>query len=245
MIRVYRGLVKIDQSLLEQLPYALRRIFEHEGKLDLKKFEELKGEVTNLANNLTYENFLKYVEKVRPLLQPDEKIHLDQDLEKIEKRVILGNPISEIITQLQFLHARGSSHSGVSPFVSATTDPHEAARYGNLVMVLDVPVSLVSQIARPRHGEVMLRGMIDQKYITACLTKYDKPFLKDQKLYNGVDKALDVLSEHDKTPILSKEESLKVRKEQFNEESSNRKEQYRKDLEFALNRRKKAEVEAK
>ncbi len=237
MIRVYRGLVKCDRSILEQLPFALRKIVEHSGDFNLKKLQELKEEVTELANNLTYEKFLKYVERVRPLLQPDEKIHLDNDLAKIEKRVILGNPISEIITQLQFLHARGSSRSGVSPFVSATTDPHEAARYGNVVAVLDVPVSMVSQIAGPRHGEVMLRGVVDQKHVTAYLTKYDKPFSKDEKLYNGVDKALEVLAEHDKNPIFAEKESLAVRKKQFIGEKAKRKKQYEKDLEFVLTQR--------
>jgi hypothetical protein len=238
LIRVYRGLVKSDESILEQLPYALRKIDTNSDKFDQKKFEELKIAVTNLAINLSYASFLKYVEAVRPLLQSDETVHLDQDLKKIEDRVILGNPISEIITQVQFLHVRGSSHSAVSPFVSATTDPHEAAKYGNLVMVLDLPVSLVSQIAGPRHGEVMLRGVIEQKYITACLTKYDKPFSVGEKLNNGIDKALAVLAEHDDTQIYSEKEALAIRKKQHNKELSGRKKQYENDLAFVLSHRK-------
>jgi hypothetical protein len=240
MIRVYRGLVKSDESILEQLPYALRKIDPKSDKFDQEKFEELKHAVTNLATNLSYESFLKYVEAVRPLLQSEEIMHLEQDLKKIEDRVILGNPISEIITQLQFLHARGSSHSAVSPFVSATTDPYEAAKFGNLVMVLDLPVSLVSQIAGPRHGEVMLRGVIDQKYITACLTKYDKPFPLGEKLNYGIDKALVVLAEHDDTTIYSEKETLAIRKKQHREELSGRKKQYEKDLAFVLSHRKES-----
>lgn len=239
MMRVYRGLVKSDDSILEQLPYALRRIAEYGDKPDVEKFEELKKEVSDLANNLSYENFLKYVEKVRPLLHTDEVKYLDEDLKKIEERIHKGQDICDLITLLQVLHAMGSWRGGVSPFVSATTDPYEAARYGNLVTVLDVPAALVSQIAEPSHGEVMLRGFIDKKYITAYLTKYDKPIPTVAKINSGLDKALEVLSQTDHTPVFSDNEVLTIRKEQFKKELSERDEQYKNDLAFILNRRKR------
>lgn len=239
-VRVYSGMVNSDESILELLPYALRKIKTKSDKFDQERFNELKRTVANLAINLSYESFLKYVEAVRPLLPYEETMHLDQDLKKIKERVLLGNPISEIIKQLHFFHSRGSSHSAFSPFVSATTDPYEAAKSGNLVMVLDLPVSLVSQIEGSRHGKVLLRGVIEQKYITACLTKYAKPFPQGEKLNYGIDRALEVLAEHDDTPVFSTKEVLAIRKKQHNEELAGIRKQYKKDLDLVLSHRKSA-----
>lgn len=168
LVRIFRGINHLDSSLLEQVPYAMRK---ESGTGKPVNLEEVRGEVETLAKNPTYENLLAYSEKVRPYLSSEEVARLDDDVTSVEEEILEGTSTRKSLLYKQIGHNGGWGDSGATPYISASFDPYEAVGYGNEgLMVLDVPLSEVEDFS-PDGKEVGIKGALDKKYITAVIPR--------------------------------------------------------------------------
>lgn len=169
-LRVYRGINHLDESMLAQIPYALRT--EHESGKPIA-LGSVRSEVERLAEEPTYEHLANYVDKVRPLLSEKEQARLDADLDTIERWVLeLGHSVRKALMYRQIVHNGGWGTSGTAPYLSASTDFAHAAGYGSKhgggVLVLDVPLSKLEDFDGADE-ELCIKGVLDPSYITAIV----------------------------------------------------------------------------
>ncbi len=173
-IRLYRGINHLDESLLDQIPYAMRSQNVKNGRLDKPtKLEAVRHEVNVLTHEPSYENLVAYVQKVRPLLRPEEQSRLDAELEEIEQAVLGGVTMRKELVFNQIKHLGGISGAewGITPYLSATTDPFEASGYGQEgVVVIDIPLSEIEDFGA-MGTEVAIKGSLDPKYISGILPR--------------------------------------------------------------------------
>lgn len=164
-VRLYRGINHLDGSVLEQLPYALR-VKDAEGNITAA--EDLRQDVTQLAENPTYENLKNYVDKMRPRLTDQELDTFNYELTQIQDGILSGYSARQELVFGQIKHGGGVGETGITPYVSATIDPYEAAKYGNEgLMIIDLPLSQFEAMNR----EVSIKGILDSKYITAIVSR--------------------------------------------------------------------------
>lgn len=189
MVRVYRGIGKLDASVLQQIPYAMRTVDEAGT---LSTLEHVRQEVETLAKQPTYENLIAYVNKVRPSLSPAEVARFEHDLDGIEDGILKGNSTRKELVFRQIGHNGGFGDSGITPYISISFDPYEAIGYGEGgLLVIDVPLSKIEDF-RADAKEASIKGTIDPKYITAILPRKRMKVTekKDsaQQLYNALRK---------------------------------------------------------
>lgn len=170
-VRVYRGVNKLDASLLSQIPYAMRA----EDSLDKAvTLENVRNEVDVLAHESTYKNLLAYVAKARPQLNERDAQSLEKDLREIEDHVLKGFSVRIELIYKQIEHLGGHPiDRGISPYVSAAWTPAEALGYTSnrgAVMVLDLPISEIEDL-RSDSAETYIKGALDPRYITAILVR--------------------------------------------------------------------------
>jgi hypothetical protein len=235
MARIYRGINHLDSSVLEQIPYAMR-IENGTGKpMALKN---VRQEVDTLAKNPTYENLLAYADKVRQNLSPDEVRRMDDDLSRIENGILDGYSTRKELIFKQIEHGGGWGESGITPYVSASFDPYEAAGYGNEgLIVIDVPLSELEDF-RADGSEVNIKGALDKKYITAILPRKRGEAKDDkEKINQQVYQALQKVYEYAEVPLYSNEEMLPEREKKLTEEAESDKEQQKKDADKVREKR--------
>lgn len=172
LVRIFRGINHLDGSLLEQVPYAMRKESETGKPI---KLEEVRSEVETLAKDPTYENLLVYLEKVRQYLSPQEVARMDDEVTGVEEDILKGMSTRRSLLYKQILHAGGLyAESGVTPYISASYDPYEAVGYGGAgLMVLDVPLSEIEEF-RPDGKEIGIKGSLNKKYVTAVIPRQIK-----------------------------------------------------------------------
>lgn len=229
MVRIYRGINHLDGSVLEQIPYAMRT--EH-GTGKPMVLEQVRQEVDALAKNPTYENLLAYVDKVRQNLSPDEARRMDDDLIRIENGILEGHSTRNELIFKQIEHGGGWGDSGITPYISASFDPYEAAGYGNEgLMVIDVPLSEIEDFGTD-SSEVNVKGALDKKYITAILPRKRGEAKDDQeKINQQIYQALQKVYESTEVPLFGDEEMHFEREKKIAEEIESDKEQQKKDVE--------------
>lgn len=235
MARLYRGINHLDASVLEQIPYAMRT---ENGTGKPITLENVRQEVDALAKNPTYENLLAYTDKVRPHLSQDEARRLDEDLSRIEDGILDGHSTRKELMFKQIEHGGGWGESGVTPYVSASFDPYEAAEYGNEgLMVIDVPLSEIEDF-RADATEANIKGALDKKYITAILPR-KRGEAKDDKgeIDRQVYQALQKVYESAEIPLYGDEEMRSAREKKIAEETESDKEQQKKDVERVRQKR--------
>lgn len=244
MVRLYRGLNLRDKkdsssSVMNQIPYALRSVDTHGNMTEMKDADQ---EVKNLAENPTYENLIAYANKARPLLKdPYDIEQLDRHVKMIEDSLLDGYSVRQSQIQNQFAYAGGSPFHAPTPYISAAPNVEGAIGYGyEALMVIDIPLSEIDEYRtltdRP-FAETMIKGKLDQKYISAILSRansqnYDKDSSEEiaKDAVSKVDSAI-------KVPHLEGEEFKNEFDEQVLERASQDEIQKEKDIELIVEKR--------
>ena len=211
-IRVFRGISNLDSSLLEQVPYA-SRIVDESGEPTIAK--EVKHEVYYLAENPTYENLVAYIKKITPYQSKKAIWEMQEELRDIEDGILMGRSLRQELATHQFRHGgRSYRETGVSPYISASFNPAEAARWSrDGVMVLDIPIEKIEEVT---SDEVGIKGELDKKYITAILihsARIGNPWSKEEEEKN-IESAVPELSRFINVPLHSPEETTAIREKQ-------------------------------
>lgn len=234
LVRLYRGVGHLDTSVLEQIPYAMRT---ENGTGKPTTLESVRQEVDALAKNPTYENLTAYTDKVRSNLTPDEARRFDEDLKRIEDGILDGYSTRKELTMRQIEHGGGWGESGISPYVSSSFDPYEAAGYGREgLIVMDVPLSQIEDF-RADATEANIKGALDKKYITAILPRKREGEKAKEQVNQELYRALQKVYEN-APAALYEDEELKAEREKIQAEQAELdKEQWKKDVEQVRQKR--------
>jgi hypothetical protein len=224
----------MDGSVLEQIPYATRT---ENGTGKPTTLESVRQEVDALAKNPTYENLIAYTDKVRSNLTPDEARRFDEDLKRIEYGILDGYSTRKELTMRQIEHGGGWGESGISPYVSSSFDPYEAAGYGREgLIVMDVPLSQIEDF-RADATEANIKGALDKKYITAILPRKREGEKAKEQVNQELYRALQKVYEN-APAALYEDEELKAEREKIQAEQAELdKEQWKKDVEQVRQKR--------
>lgn len=234
MARLYRGINHLDGSVLEQIPYAMR---SENGTGKPTTLESVRQEVDTLAKNPTYENLLAYTDKVRQHLSPDEARRFDEDFARIEDGILDGNSTRKELIYKQIEHGGGWGESGISPYISTSFDPYEAAGYGNEgLIIMDVPLSQIEDF-RADATEANIKGALDKKYITAILPRKRGGTKEKEQLNQEIYQALQKVYESTPANLYGDEELQAERERKLTEETESDKEQWNKDVEAVRQKR--------
>lgn len=234
MARLYRGINHLDGSVLEQIPYAMRT---ENGTGKPTTLESVRQEVDTLAKNPTYENLLAYTDKVRQHLSPDEARRFDEDFARIEDGILDGNSTRKELIFKQIEHGGGWGESGISPYISTSFDPYEAAGYGNEgLIIMDVPLSQIEDF-RADATEANIKGALDKKYITAILPRKREGTKEKEELNQEIYQALQKVYESAPANLFGDEELRTERERKLTEETESDKEQWKKDVEAVRQKR--------
>lgn len=234
MVRLYRGVNHLDASVLEQIPYAMRT---ESGTGKPTALESVRQEVDTLAKNPTYENLLAYTDKVRQYLSPKEVRRLDEDLARIEDGILRGYSTRTELVMKQIEHSGGWGESGISPYISTSFDPHEAASYGNKgLIIMDVPLSQIEGFGIGAT-EAKIKGTLDKKYITAILPRERDWTKEKEELNKEIYRALQKVYEAVPANLYGEEELRAERERKLTEETESDKEQWKKDVEAVRQKR--------
>lgn len=234
MARLYRGINHLDTSVLEQIPYAMRT---ENGTGKPTILESVRQEVDVLAKNPTYENLLAYINKVQEHLSPNEVRRFDEDLAKIEDNILNGRTTRNELVFNQIQHGGGWGESGLSPYISTSFNPYEAAGYGNEgLIIMDVPLSQIEDF-RADATEANIKGALDKKYITAILPRKREETKGKEALNQEISRALQKVYEAAPANLYSDKELRIERERKLEEEAESDKEQWEKDVEAVRQRR--------
>ena len=171
---VYRG-VNDPESILRQSPYAMR-VIGPDGNVTIN--ENLEPLVQELAQNPTYENLLKVYNSINEYYNgivndesvsgevkeriKEEKRRLTEELREIENEVLNGEPLPKILIFRQIFHNRGIMEGGLTPYLSASINPQEAANYGSYLLVLSLTPNLITAI-NTQGKEIMIKGALSKE----------------------------------------------------------------------------------
>jgi len=167
-VRVYRGVSDTRLMERDQVPYAMRTEY---GGGSIGILKDVEEEVAALAENPGYATLTAYKKKVEGKLNPAEAQRLRDDIAEIEDAILNGENARDLLVHMQIRHGGGNATSGLTPYVSATLDPREAADYGKAgVIAMDIPLSMLSESSAD-GTEVRLNGVIGSEYITAIIPR--------------------------------------------------------------------------
>lgn len=205
LTRIYRGVNHLDESILQQIPYAMRT---KDGHGEIIALEEVRHEVETLALNPTYENLITYVNKVRHLLKPAEVEQLEKDLIAIEEGILEGHSTRIELIMRQIEHCGGFGEYGISPYISASFSPHDAVTYGRAgLIIIDTPLSQIEYL-QPDSTEINIKGALTHQHITAILPRGNKGERTQTELQRAIHKVNEV------TPIKPRDQKeLLIEKE--------------------------------
>lgn len=233
MVRIYRGINHLDDSILSQIPYGMRAEI---GGGKIKAIESIRHLVENLAQNPTYENLMIYLDGVRPNLSKEENKRLDYCLDLAERRLLEDDfTMRDILLMEQIAHSGGvHADSGIAPYISASVDPNEAVKYGREgLLVIDLPLSEIEGTG----SEVSIRGALDQKYLTGIIIRNSKIRQSDELRSQELNLALKKTAESMPKNIYNDAESLVMRKEQFENNHKLDRDRQKEDINLLAQRR--------
>lgn len=176
-VRIYRGVVTADQTILRQLPYAARGRIEFTEQNETNrqtyasKIQEVPGIsdlVSEIAKNPSMESIGEYAQKMRQYFleknMSAELRHLDETLNKFALGILKGYSLENMLAIEQRSGGMYTAQYLLAPFVSATPNFEEAWNYGRGgVIVYDIPETELTGISS--NSECMMNGVIDEKYI--------------------------------------------------------------------------------
>ena len=234
LVRLYRGVGHLDASVLEQIPYAMRT---ESGTSTPKTLDHVRQEVDSLAHDPTYQNLLTYADKVRSYLKPEEVRRLDEDIKRIEDGILEGYSTRKELVMKQIEHNGGYGDSGISPYVSASYNPYEAAGYGQKgLMIIDVPLSEIEDFG-PNSTEVNIKGALNKKYITAILPRSAGAKKEREQINEDLYNALQVVFDGAPVGLYENENLKEEREKRAAEKSELDREQWEKDVAIVRQKR--------
>jgi len=242
LVRLYRGIVCLDDSLLNQVPYTMR-IENESGKPTI--IENIRQESETLANNPTYENLLTYVNKVSFSLSEKENQRMDKDLTDIEDDLLKGYSLRKSLIFGQAKHGVSWGEGGINPYISATYNPFVAACYGKRggVIVIDVPISKIEDFNADTLDEVNIKGSLDKEYITAVLPSAHlgyrgrKGISQEEIIEKEINIAIGKVNESINVPLYNDEELKRERKNKIENQIEVDKQQWGKDIKVLKGKR--------
>lgn len=175
VVRIYRGIEygdpydqvasmarMIDPNPNPDIPFSFKIVF--------KTSQELLPLVLELAENPTPENYIKYSElshklKINHFPQPVEMVDWEGNLD-------MDNFSSRLIEEHRY-SARGAFL--VSPYLGATEDLGLAVKYGDTIIVADVPIKELVYSEYTDHGEVLIKGQLKPEYIRGTIENIYNP----------------------------------------------------------------------
>jgi hypothetical protein len=228
MVRLYRGVNQMDNTLLDQTPYAMRAQGKYSRAMTV---EGMRERVASLAENPTYDNLMAYATEAQQHLNREEARRMQEDVTKIEEGILQGYSVRKELIQKQIEHHGGVSENGLTPYTSASFSAEEAAGYGNGgVMVIDVPISQIEDFSED-STEVNIKGSIGKEYITAILLRDRDKQADAEKVGGGLENALASVSKSAPIPLYDQEELTQVRQQKLAEGVALDSEQWQKDVE--------------
>ncbi len=168
LIRVYRGINKIDSAACLAAPYSMRGMDDSEKVVKIDRLEAVSEQLASVPN---YENFLKYIEVSRTVLKGADLARLKADQDRIEQAVLAGTPLRRLLIHDQTTHLGGKvTDRGISPYVSASHNIDEAISYilDGALVIMDIPVSQLENY-NSEDGETNIKGQVKSSFITAII----------------------------------------------------------------------------
>jgi hypothetical protein len=178
MVRVYRGVVSADQTILRQLPYAARGAIEVSDPnpdsrnnfliSTISEVPDVADLVNEIAKNPSMEMLLKYAEIMRAYFKEHNLTtdleYLENTLSKFAQGIIEGTSLEAMLSLEQVSGGMYTAQYLLAPYLSATPKFEEAWTYGRGgVIVYDIPESELKSLSS--RSECMMNGIIDEKYI--------------------------------------------------------------------------------
>lgn len=240
-VRVYRGINQLNETVLDQVPYALRSREKEDAEAPLTILNHARAEVDALTEHPTYENLLRYVDAVWPDLTDKEIERFAKKLEKIEDGVLSGIPLRiELVHATYEFHGGVYADTGIAPYISASTDPNEAGAYGRGgVMVIDLPVSKIDAVAVRTKGEIVIKGAIPPEYITALLPRTRGFVPQESKAEKDIARICEVIDARVQSPVLVGQKMEEVFQEICQRERAEDAAQHARDVAMIQERRAK------
>jgi len=246
-VRVFRGVNHLDTGILDIVPYSARTVRwnEHpttfeETKGRLIILEELMEVSDTLAHEPTYENLLQYTQKARPLLSATEQASLDRDLRDLEDSILKGESLRKNLAFEQVKRHGAVPAWAICPVAVASYDPMQAVGYTGtkgVLLVIDAPITEIEDLS-PESDETGLKGRLDPKYISAAVFfRRQLPHEEKSDLEGNLKDALKKVNESLQIALPSKEETEKIRREEFMKNEEWARNQQKKDLEEVAKKR--------
>lgn len=191
-VRVYRGVVSADQTILRQSPYGARGLIEYRDPSPesshnyitstIQEVPNIEEEINEMARNPSMEVILRYAEKMRKYFQENnmskELEYLEATIIKFSEAVMEGTSLEAMLALEQVSGGMYTAQYLMAPFVSATPNLGEAWTYGRGgVIVYDIPESELKNLST--RSECMINGVVDEKYISMFI--FNNPNISDAK----------------------------------------------------------------
>ena len=179
MVRVYRGVVSADQTILRQMPYAARGKIEirdsnqeqsHNYRTSvIQEVEGVEEDVARIAKSPSMSSILTYADKMRVYFKENnmsaELAHLEKSLIKFSQGVMEGYSLENMLSIEQVSGGMYTAQYLMAPYISATPNIGEAWTYGRGgVIVYDVPEAEIKNLST--SSECMISGILDEKYLS-------------------------------------------------------------------------------
>ncbi|MDD4938457.1 MAG: hypothetical protein PHX34_05650 [Candidatus Shapirobacteria bacterium] len=232
-VRVYRGVTKLDESILNQVPYAMRIDSDQKLGENIINNDEVKESVDRLGENPTYENFSNYINTVSPFLNKEQKNWYQTRLNTIEDNILEGD--FSFLSDLRIDHYSFASHVGMgaySPYISMALTPETATMFTSHgsdlggILIMDVPLSKIEALFNPNSDinpdskEVEYKGCLDKKYIKAIVLKDDNSE-KVTDIRAAVREATDIVEGEIKSSVYSPEQTSYLINQKWQESLEN------------------------
>jgi len=227
MIRVYRGVSRLDETVLNQVPYAMKIDSDKKYGESVLNNQDVKQSVDDLAENPTYTNFLDYINIIEPFLEKNQKQWYHDSLSRIEKDILQGDSLLSNLRIDHYSFAAGAGMSGYSPYISMALTPDMANEFAfdrghqSGILVMEVPSSKLEILFGPDNNEVEYKGCLDQKYIKAIIVKDTTSKEKTVTNPSLIQKTIGIVDKEIKGSIYSPDELTQFRNQQWQERLKN------------------------
>lgn len=184
-VRVYRGISEynsgtdnLGEQVFSQRPYALKKPTPRSNSAFTRSTELASSEAhEDIAKFLDTGRFTDLVEAFRQAdLSDYDRKFIENSRLKDMATSLINYPGRTLRQELAFHHVAapsGTPTQDVSPFVATSLAPGKAMRHGNVMLVLDVPVSVVEGYGE--EDEVLVGLAIEPEWISAVVEHDPRP----------------------------------------------------------------------
>ncbi len=168
-IQLFRAVNSIDESLLNQTPYAARS-YNEAGEISAD--EDLQDAVTTLAQEPTYSNAEQYFQ-LYETLHPEEGERIQEARQRLQKSILDGYSVRRTLQSEQIAHNGKKPTLGIAPYIAAANEVAGAVGYGEALLVLTVPQDKIEPFSKG-STEFAIKGQLTLENIQAIIPKsYD------------------------------------------------------------------------